>query len=287
MQTVQSAVTPERLLSFGLGFWSSKTLLSAVAPGLFTELAKQQLDVAAIAARCSLHERGVRDFLGGLLEMANARLYRCWGSPTGALRTGKVQNEAANSPDAFEALYSDPARLRQFLSAMTGVSFPAARAIAERFPWSLYHTFADIGCAQGALPVQVALSHPGLRGIAFDLAPVEPIFKGYAASFGLNGRMRFAPGNFFRDPLSQADVLMLLAKAHAALSEGGSLIVYEALIDDERRRNPYGLLASLNMLIETAGGFDYTIRARTAPAGCGKLASVTRASSTWRDRNLW
>jgi hypothetical protein len=50
----------------------------------------------------------------------------------------------------------------------------------------------------------------------------------------------------------------LIAKAYAALPAGGALLVYEALIDDERRQNAFGLLMSLNMLIETPGGFDYT-----------------------------
>jgi len=36
------------------------------------------------------------------------------------------------------------------------------------------------------------------------------------------------------------------------------LIVYEALIDDARRANAFGLLMSLNMLIETSAGFDFT-----------------------------
>jgi hypothetical protein len=85
--------------------------------------------------------------------------------------------------------------------------------------------------------------------------------------------LRFYPGDFFEDPLPTADVLvmghilhdwgleekrLLLQKAYEALPEGGALVVYEALIDDERRENAFGLLASLNMLIETPAGFDYT-----------------------------
>jgi hypothetical protein len=302
-----NGITPERIISLGLGFWGPKTMLSAVELGLFTELAKGPLDAGAIAARLSLHERGVRDFLdtlvalgmiertdglysntpeadrfldrakptyvGGLLEMANARLYPFWGALTEALRTGKPQNEAARGRDMFQELYSDPARLRQFLSAMTGISIPTAQAIAARFPWNLYRTFADIGCAQGALPVQVALAHPYLSGAGFDLPVVQPIFEEYAASFGVGSRLRFQSGSFFADPLPRADVLvmghilhdwdietkrMLLRKAYEALPAGGSLIVYESLIDDDRRRNTFGLLMSLNMLIETPGGFDYT-----------------------------
>jgi len=159
------------------------------------------------------------------------------------------------------------------LQGMTGISLGAARVIARKFPWGDYQTFIDIGGAQGALPVQVALAHPHLTGGNFDLPVVGPIFEEYVASFGLQGRLKFQAGDFFRDPLPAADVLVmghilhdwdleqkrsLIRKAYAALPPGGALLIYEALIDDERRQNAFGLLMSLNMLIETPGGFDYT-----------------------------
>lgn len=156
---------------------------------------------------------------------------------------------------------------------MTGLSLGAARAIAEKFPWHKFQTFIDIGAAQGGLPVQVALAHNHLSGGGFDLSIVGPIFEEYVDSFGLSQRLCFYPGNFFTDPLPTADVLvmghilhdwnleekqLLIAKAYDALPTNGALIVYEALIDDDRRQNAFGLLMSLNMLVETPGGFDYT-----------------------------
>jgi O-methyltransferase domain len=213
-------------------------------------------------------------YIGGMLEMASARLYGHWGSLTEGLRTGKRQNEAkGNEEDGFKTLYSDPRRLRTFLGAMTGISIPAAIAIARKFPWNKYKTFVDVGTAQGGLPTQVALAHDHVTGKGFDLPVVQPIFEEYVHSFGLQKRLTFQVGNFFEDPLPETDVLvmghvlhdwnldekmMLLSKAVKALPKGGSLIVYEALIDDDRRQNTFGLLMSLNMLIETPGGFDYT-----------------------------
>ena len=149
----------------------------------------------------------------------------------------------------------------------------AARAIAEKFPWSDYKTVADVGGAQGGLLVQVSKAHPHLIGVNFDLPVVGPIFDDYTEENGLSDRLRFVPGNFFEDSLPSADVItmghilhdwnldekrMLLDKAYRALPSGGALIVFEALIDDERKQNVFGLLMSLNMLIETPGGFDYT-----------------------------
>ncbi|HWS53449.1 MAG TPA: methyltransferase [Pyrinomonadaceae bacterium] len=303
-----SSVNPEQIMQLGLGFWASKTLLSAVELGLFTELARGPLDAATLGERLGLHPRASRDFLdalvslrmlerdaaglyantpetdtfldrgkpsylGGMLEMANARLYPFWGSLTEALRTGRPQNEARSGGNFFEALYAEPARLESFLSAMTGLSLAAARAIARQFPWRRYRTFVDIGGAQGGLPVEVALAHAHLTGGNFDLPGVRPVFEKYVGRHGLSDRLSFHPGDFFKDPLPTADVLvmghilhdwdmdekrMLLRRAHDALPEGGALIVYEALVDDDRRENTTGLLMSLNMLIETPGGFDYT-----------------------------
>jgi hypothetical protein len=173
----------------------------------------------------------------------------------------------------FEAIYSDPALLRGFVKAMTGVSLGTSQAIAASFPWDRYRTVIDIGCAEGCLPVQIARTHDQISGGGFDLPPVEPLFKEYVADAGLSDRLRFHAGDFFVDDLPGADVLImghilhdwdldekrvLLEKAHAALPAGGALIVYEAIIDEDRRENVFGLLMSLNMLIETRGGFDYT-----------------------------
>lgn len=300
-------VTPDAILQLGLGFWGSKALLSAVELGLFTQLAKEPLTAKALQAELGLQQRGTADFLdalvslgmlerdgdeyrnttatdlfldrnkpsyvGGLLEMANARLYPFWGSLTEALRTGQPQNEAKLGENFFTALYQDPDRLKRFLQAMTGISIGAALAIADKFPWDRHQTVIDVGSAEGCVPVQLALRHPHLSGGGFDLPPTAPIFEEYVASFELADRLRFYPGDFFVDPLPTADVLImghilhdwsleekltLLRKAYEALPEGGALIVYESIIDDDRRTNTFGLLMSVNMLIETQEGFDYT-----------------------------
>lgn len=300
-------MTPDRIMELGMAFWGSKTLLSAVELGVFSELAKQPLDAQALQARLGLHPRSARDFfdalvalgmldrrnghyantsetdmfldrakptyLGGWLEMVNSRLYHFWGNLTEGLRTGLPQNEVKEGKNFFEDLYSDPQRLKGFLSSMTGLSMGASRKIASQFPWKQYQTFIDVGSAQGGLAVQVALEHRHITGGGFDLPATGSVFKEYVQSFGLSSRLQFYPGNFFSDPLPNAEVLsmghilhdwnleekkMLIAKAYNALPPNGALIIFESLIDDERRSNAFGLLMSLNMLIELPGGFDYT-----------------------------
>jgi hypothetical protein len=156
---------------------------------------------------------------------------------------------------------------------MTGISHGANMKIARAFPWSDYKTFVDVGTAQGDLAAQIALANPHLRGAGFDLPEVAPIFEEYMGRCGVADRVAFAPGSFFDSPLPKADVVlmghilhdwdlptkrMLIGKAFDAVPAGGALVVYEAIIDDDRSKNAFGLMMSLNMLIETPGGFDYT-----------------------------
>jgi hypothetical protein len=300
-------IAPDRILQMALGFMGAKTVLTAIELGLFTELAKGPRDGDALRVYMGLHPRGVTDFLdtlvamglldrkggkyrnspesnlfldrskpsyvGGLLEMCNSRLYGFWGSLTEGLRTGQPQNEAKEGGNTFEAIYADPVKLKGFLGAMTGLSTGSGIAMAAKFPWKKYKTFVDVGGAQGGVAVQLALAHKKLTGGNFDLPVVGPIFEEYVRAFKLENRLKFHPGDFFKDPLPSADVIImghilhdwnleekhaLIAKAHAALPKGGAYVVHEAIIDNDRRKNAFGLLMSLNMLIETPGGFDYT-----------------------------
>jgi hypothetical protein len=299
---------PDGILHLGLGYWASRTLLAAIELELFTELAKSPLDAAGVRDRLGLHPRGALDFLdalvalgmlarkgkkyantaetalfldkakpsyvGGILDMCSRRLFRFWSDLPEALRTGKPQNEVKTGEKSlFDAIYHDEAALRGFLSAMTGLSIGAGMAMAKKFPWKKYQSFVDVGCAQGAVPVQIALAHKHLQGGGYDLPIVGPIFDDYVRSFKLDGRVKFVPGDFFKESLPNTDVIimghilhdwnleekrMLIGKVFQALPKGGAFIAHDAVLDDQRSKNAFGLLASLNMLIETPGGAEYT-----------------------------
>jgi hypothetical protein len=300
-------VTPEKIMHLGLGFWGSKTMLSAIELGVFTKLAGRALDAEGLRTELGLHSRAARDFfdalvalgmlerregryantevtetfldrnkpsyIGGMLEMANARLYGFWGSLTEGLRSGKPQNEVKAGGDFFGELYADASKLETFLGGMTGLSRGASLAIARALSWGDYRTVCDVGAAQGDLLAQVALANPHLTCVGFDLPQVKPVFEKYVASLGLGSRVSFTEGDFFRSGLPRADVItmghvlhdwdlaqkkVLVQKAFEALPTGGALVVFESMIDDDRQSNTFGLLMSLNMLIETPGGFDYT-----------------------------
>lgn len=300
------APTPNRIVDLAYAFWQSKALLSAVEVGVFTSLADGPLDLETLTARTGLHPRGARDFfdalaalgllrrdaqgrygnqpdtdqfldrrkpayVGALLEHLNARHFQNWSLLTRALRTGAPQSGAL-ADGSYPALYSDGPERNVFLNGMTAGSLVAAKTLATIFPWDRYKTFVDIGTAQGCVPVVIAGAHPHLTGGGFDLPTVEEAFTTYVGRHGLSDRLNFYRGDFFFDPLPQADVIvmgrilhnwdrptrsLLLQKAHQALPPGGALIVYDPLIDDGRML-PHGLLSSLNMLIETQGGSEYS-----------------------------
>jgi hypothetical protein len=305
-------VDPSQIMQVGMGFLASKTLLSAVELELFTKLGDDQMTGSQIAQTLELHPRAIPDFpdalvalelleregdgsdalyrntqatgvfldrtspayIGGILEMSNARLYRFWGDLTEALQSGEPQNEIKHTgKPMFEELYSDSDRLEQFMNAMAGISLGPFSALAEKFDFSKYKTLCDVGGATGQLSIIVANRHPHMRCTSFDLPVVEPIAKRTIEAAGLDERVTTVAGDFFTDPLPGADVItmglilhdwdlerkMLLIKAaYDALPDGGALIAIENLIDDARRENAFGLLMSLNMLIEFGDAFDYT-----------------------------
>lgn len=304
--------TPERILQTGTAFMPAKILIGAIRMGLFTHLAGGPMGGAEVAKALRLQSRGLYDFLdalvalgflereglldtaryrntvetdlfldrnkpsyvGGILEMANDRLYPFWGDLETALRTGRPQNEIKHGgADLFAELYADPERLEQFMAAMAGVQMGNFLALAETFDFSGYRTLCDVGGASGALSIQVALRHPHMRCISADLGAVEPIAKRRIEAAGVADRVETRVLDFLKDPWPSVDVItmgnilhdwgeaekrQLVRTAHAALNEGGVLIAIENIIDDERRRNAFGLMMSLNMLIETPAGFDYT-----------------------------
>ena len=303
---------PSSIMRTGFGFWESKVLLTAVEFELFTVLGDRAVTGQEIGEKLSLHPRGIWDFLdalvsmgfldrkgdgpgglygnteatrhyldkkspsyiGGILEMLNARLYRHWDDLGEALRTGKPQNEIKHGRKSmFEELYSDLPRLEQFMGAMAGLSRGNFEALAQKFDFSGYETLCDVGGAAGLLSVCVAKRYPHLRCTSFDLPVVEPIAKRSIERAGLSDRISTASGDFFRDPLPKADVLTmgmilhdwnlekkkhLIRSAYEALPEKGAFIAVENIIDDARRENTFGLMMSLNMLIEFGDAFDFT-----------------------------
>jgi precorrin-6B methylase 2 len=305
-------IDPSHIMNIGLGFWASKTLLTAVKLELFTKLAERPLTAKEVKYEICLNERGLYDFLdtlvalgflqktgnkstavysnsadtnlfldknklsyvGGILEMANSRLYGFWNYLEEGLRTGAPQNEIRTGRTTlFDEIYTDVDKTREFVNAMGGIQTGNFISFATKFDFSNYSTLCDIGGAGASLSTQVVAHNPHMSCISFDLPAVALIAAENISKMGMAEEITIQSGDFFNDPFPKADVItmgnilhdwgtkdkkMLIHKAHNALPQGGSLVVIENIIDDERRENAFGLMMSLNMLIETHEGFDFT-----------------------------
>lgn len=219
-------------------------------------------------------DRNSPAFMGGFLEMAHDRLYPFWGNLADGLKTGQPQNELKNGgAGMFEELYSQPERLEQFMDAMAGMSYGNFAALAEKFDFSNYKTLVDVGGATGLLSTLVAKANPNIICTTTDLPPATEIARKKIEAAGVSDRVKAEPIDFFTDPIPAAEVvtmgmilhdwnlekkMMLIQKAYDALPEGGAFIAVEAIIDDARRENAFGLMMSLNMLIEFGDAFDFT-----------------------------
>ncbi len=310
-KTMES-LNPSRIMEIGMGFWASKTLLTAVNLGLFTLLANGSLSGEAIRKKLGLHERGLYDFLdslvalkflereglketstysnasdvdlfldkekqtyvGGMLEMSNNRLYGFWNDLEEGLKTGLPQNETKDGgKPVFEALYENPAKLLEFINAMAGIGMGNFAAFAEKYDFSNVETVCDVGGSGGHLSMQIVKNNDGVKCTSFDLPGVCEVADENIKNWGLTDQIETHPGNFFTDEFPKADVItmgmilhdwglenkkMLMQKAYDALPEGGSLIAIENIIDDDRRENAFGLMMSLNMLIEFDDAFDFS-----------------------------
>ena len=215
-------------------------------------------------------------YIGGILEMSNNRLFTNWNNLEEGLKTGESQNEAKRGGQTlFEEINSDEGKMREFINAMAGIQMGNFIAFSRTFDFSRYKTLCDIGGSGGHLSCQVAINNPGMKCTTFDLPPVSQIAEENIHHMGLSGKVFVKTGDFFKDDFPKADVITmgnilhdwgiedkkrLIKKSYDALPEGGSLVIIENIIDDERKENAFGLLMSLNMLIETEEGFDFSGR---------------------------
>lgn len=312
METIKTKIDPSKIMQIGMGFWASKILLTAVELQLFTHLSERALSGREIQERLGLHERNLYDFLdsltalgflervglkgeavyqnsedvnlfldknkpsymGGILEMANNRLYPFWHDLGAGLKTGKPQNETkTGGPSVFDIIYSDQEKLAEFVNAMGGIQMGNFIALAKAFDFSGYDTLCDLGGGGGYLAAQIAIHNPHMQCSTFDLPPLAPVATEIIQSMQQEDQVEVLSGDFFQDEIPTADVITmgnvlhdwgladkkrLIKKAYNALPEGGALVVIENIIDDERNKNTFGLMMSLNMMIETPDGFDFS-----------------------------
>jgi SAM-dependent methyltransferase len=292
--------TAAGLLRLGNAFCDAKALLTAVELDLFGALKDGPATEEEIRERLRLHGRGLADFLhllaalgvlvktgeafgnaagaqrhlvpggesyiGGFLQRSNRNLYPAWGRLSEALRTGKPQ-----SGGSFAEVLERPAVLRQFIGMMDALTQQLAPELSKAIDWSVYGSVLDVGGCRGNLAGHLVKAHPHLTGKVFDLPAMRPHFDEHIAGMGLTGALTFHGGDFFRDGLPSADVVVLghvlhdwdrqqraelIGKAFAAVNPGGLLLVYDRMLS-EGPGLVENLVISLDMLLVTDGGSEY------------------------------
>lgn len=206
-------------------------------------------------------------YVGGFLERANHMLYPAWGRFGEMLRTGKPTAEA----DYLEMI-KEPNRLRSFLGMMDALTSLIVPDLAKAVDWTAYRTVVDVGGARGNLSGGLVKAHPHLAGTVFDLPEMRSPFDEHMSALGLEGRVTFQPGDFFTDPIPSADVVVighvlhdwspdecrsLVRKAFDAVRPGGKIVVYDRMVD-EQGTDLTNLIISLDMMLTTPGGAEYT-----------------------------
>jgi O-methyltransferase domain/Dimerisation domain len=210
------------------------------------------------------------DTLSGYMLYADRISFRLWGRLQDAVREGshRWDQEFGSGTDIFAHFFATEEAKLTFLAGMHGLGLLGSPAIAAAFDLSRFRRLVDVGGGTGHLAIEVCRRYAGIAGCVFDLPKVTPVAQHYIAEDGLSGRITTADGDFFTDPLPQADlygmgrilhdwseekVRFLLGKIFEALPSGGGLLICEKTLNEERDGPASGYLQSLNMLVCTEG----------------------------------
>jgi SAM-dependent methyltransferase len=323
--------TAAEIARLGNAFCQAQALLTAVELDLFTVLDSGPADQAAIRERLGLHGRGLHEllrllvalgllgeehgvfrngtgaarflvsgrpgYIGGLLLGAKQNLYPVWAGLGETLRTGLPRS----TPGNFTDMLNDAEELRRYVQMMEGALEPLLPGLTAAVRRTVCQsgarrTVLDVGGGRGMLASRLVLDCPGLTGHVLDLPQLEPLFESHMASQGTAGAVWFHDADFFRDPLPQADVVilghilhnwprgrreLLVRKAYHAVQPGGALLVHDRMLDDDRPDQD-NLVAGLIMALVTEEGEEYPIGelvGLAAAAGFGPVTSEPLGSS--------
>src|SRR5215470_1693327 len=218
--------------------------------------------------------RGLPQYFGGFVEMLDKRLYAGWGKLTEALHSNRPTTW---DPSRQESLFdgADPVMLSHFWQAMHSISTSTGTVLARALDWKRFTRVLDVGGGSGALDIELCRRHRHLRATVYDLSHVVEIAAANVARAGLTARVQTVGGNFFEEAAyppghdaillsmimhdwSEADDRRILGKCYAALPSGGAVLICELIVNEAKSGPAPAALMSLNMLIETSGGRNYT-----------------------------
>ncbi|HVQ94790.1 MAG TPA: methyltransferase [Mycobacteriales bacterium] len=212
-------------------------------------------------------------YFGGFVRFVDQVEYLPWFELVRALKTNRP---ITYDPDTQESVFTttDPKMLDLFWTAMHSISSGTARALDRVHDFTGHRALLDVGGGTAAFPIHLCQTHPRLRAAVFDLPLIQQAALDAVAAAGLTDRIGFQVGDFTREELPAGyDVLllsnilhdwdeatgrMLVGKCRAALPPGGQLLICELMLTADRSGPPSAALMGLNMIVETAGGRNYS-----------------------------
>jgi acetylserotonin N-methyltransferase len=204
--------------------------------------------------------------LTGYINYSNQILYPMWSHLEDAVREGTHRWKQTFGLDGaiFAHFYKTDADRREFLLGMHGNGLLSSPAVVSAFDLSGYRRIVDLGGATGHLALAAVQRYPGMRGAVFDL----PEAVGFAQEFVEGTPVELIEGDFFADPLPEADLYAvgqvlhdwteekierLLGRIYDALPPDGALLIAERLFDNDLCGPVSAHMQSLNMMICTEG----------------------------------
>lgn len=306
----------QRIDEISRGFMHSAVFLTACNLGLFDALGAEALGAAEMAGRLGLDARALEtvllalasegillregeafriapEFLPYLLSASDQTQINILNHNYHIMRRWVRLDEVLRSGRPIPREEGDPAQLRAFICGMADISRGSSREVAEKFDLAPFRRMLDLGGGPGTAAITFAQKNPGLECVVFDLPGPLAIAREQIAAAGLEGRVTTHPGDYFTDDLGTAydlvyisniihsmgpaDTARLVEKSRRALAPGGTIVIKEFFLDDDRIRPQQAALFSVNMLVGTESGQSYTLsetRAILEHAGFGGFETI-------------
>ena len=204
--------------------------------------------------------------LADAAQLWGGETYAAWADAEYSLRTGRSKFSKLYGQNLFEHLRDRPEQLRSSHRAFASYARHDYQSLVKACDFGVHRHILDAGGGTGELAFALLRAYPNLTATVMDLPEVV---RESETPDNLNGRCRFAAGDFFEQwPVSSDTVVLarvlhdwsdddsvrILARARKAMPENGTLYVVEMVLDDDTGA---GGLLDLNMLI-VAGGAERT-----------------------------
>ena len=295
---------PAPVLNLILAFRGSKTMFTTVSMGIFDRLDEGGADAATLARELGANAdalerlldscvalgliqkvgtvysnlsvagtyltRSSPNTLAGYILYSDRALYPLWGNLEAAIRQGtnRWEQTFGGRTSIFEHFFRTEEARRDFLSGMNGFGQLSSPAVVAAFDLGRFHRLVDLGGGTGHLTLTACARYPKLQGAVFDLPAAIATARECVERSPERSRVSLIAGDFFTDPLPEADlfalgrilhdwgedkVLTLLRKVWQRLPSGGALLIAEKILDDNKTGPLLALMQSLNMLVGTEG----------------------------------